>query len=187
MKVTTTLSDNTDGLVIWNTDAPDNGVLVPAAVEVRAERGGQMLEFALRLDADGVVRTSDLRIVGPVDASLLRRLGVATAAETALAQTATRVQRDGRRISFDLFGKQVSPAEMRAALRSPARSRIDEPQLELTAQVYRAAVADGRRDATVAVADALGVSRATAARRVTEARSKGPLGLAYGTRAGEAQ
>jgi hypothetical protein len=59
------------------------------------------------------------------------------------------------------------------------------PELDDVVSEYRDAIERGSRSPTVDVARAFGVSRATAARSLAEARSQGLLGLALKARAGE--
>jgi len=82
-------------------------------------------------------------------------------------------------------GGRTMPAHD-AALPFKSRSRrVSVDELDQAAAVYRQAVAEGRRDATEAVATALHVSRSTAARRLAKARERGLLGKPLGTKAGE--
>jgi hypothetical protein len=71
------------------------------------------------------------------------------------------------------------------AFKPTGKRAIPFGEVEQAAAAYRQAVAEGRRDATMAVADALGRSRTTAARRIAKARDAGLLGAPLRTRAGE--
>lgn len=160
IKVTVTTED-------WSVDLtvrPDPVTLNPALAE----------EIVIRQRGDRMI---------PND--VLRSLRLGRVLEEVVRQNCLRFERKGNRwVAKNFRGEDPSPGELRKVLTS--RRTVTRADIEKAADVYRDAVAAKRRDATMAVAEALYISRASAARRVQKAREMKLLGPAAGTKAGEA-
>jgi hypothetical protein len=122
-----------------------------------------------------------------VSADVLRSLGLKDALKTIAERTATtwRLTEDGKSWEYDLLGEGTAPQDAALAFKPTGKHAVPFGEVERAATAYRDALAAGRRDATLAVADALHVSRTTAARRIAKARQAGLLGAPLDRRAGE--
>lgn len=116
---------------------------------------------------------------------ILRSLRLGRVLEEIVREYCVRYERKGDRwVAKDFKGDDPTPGELRKVLTT--RGTVSQADIEKAAEVYREAVQAKRRDATMAVAEALVISRASAARRIQRARAQGLLGPAAGTKAGEA-
>jgi hypothetical protein len=83
--------------------------------------------------------------------------------------------RNGRRIRRVLVESAATSGETRQVRGARKAIQIPRVDLGLVASTYRHALAEGRRDPTVAVAETIGRARSTAASYVSRARSSGLL------------
>lgn len=167
---------------------------IPVPITARVRTDGYEAEIVVTPNpATGVPSWSKLTIesrdgTGSNDA--LRAFGMRGVLEEIVRRAGTRYVRKGK----NRWGAEIvsgedrpGPLEVTSAFKG-RRHRVSEEEVEKAAAVYRQALADGRRDPTMAVSDAFhGMPRATAARRVQLARERGLLGPAVGTKAGEAK
>lgn len=125
----------------------------------------------------------------PVAPETLRSVGLGGVARQVVEKASVKMRRNEQGDGWvaeglDLFAG-VEPQDVAAAFKPPRRNKVDPGDVARAANLYREALAAGRRDATEAVAQALDVSRTTASRRIRQARDDGLLGEAPGTKAGE--
>jgi len=181
---------NGPGVLVRTGD--DVRIRVPDPIKVTVTTADWSVDLTVRPDpvtlnpslAEEVV----IRQLGdrPIPLDVLRSLRMGRIVEDIVREHCIRYEKRGNRwVAENFKGDDPSPGEMRKVLTS-RRGTVGQAEIDKAAEVYRAAVADGRRDATMAVAEALRLSRPTAARRVQRAREQGLLGPAAGTKAGEA-
>ena len=152
-------------------------------LEVAVDDGGRLRceSLTIRVAPGESLRTEQIRV------PLERLLHDST---SAVFEPAVCVGPDGKLQALATMTME-DIANMKRDLRRPARtsrgpgSRVSDGELREVTEIYRAACTSGRPPVN-AVADQMVVSRATAGRRIQEARRRGFLGPAVGTRAGEA-
>ncbi len=168
----------------------------PDPIRATVTTDSHTIRLVLRIDEDRLRPVVDEMHVyrrpsgAPVNADTLRSLGLQDALREIAERTGVRwVSDDGRswhldRTQANEYSGRVDAHEAALAFR-PRRRPGSPDEVQRAAAVYRDALANGHRNATERVAEALHVSRSTAARRITKARQAGLLGVPLGTRAGE--
>ena len=106
----------------------------------------------------------------PIGVDLIRSFRLGLARDEAVKAASTHWIRAGDSWRLDFEG--VSPRRMKAATQRRSR-RVTDADVRRAAEAYQEAKRSGRRDCLVAVAEACGVSRATAARYVNRAIEAG--------------
>lgn len=163
---------------------------VPDPIRVRVRSDEWEVDLTVR--PDPVDLTAGVQEVGPIRSlsdrnlptDIIRALGLGGVLDDVVASQCLRYEKVGGHYVARPFRKPTA-SEVRK-VRTPDRRLVDLAEVEKAAEVYRRAVADKRRDATMAVAEALNLTRRTAARRVDKARELELLGPVVGTKAGEA-
>lgn len=164
---------------------------VPDPIRVRVTSDLWEVDLTIRPDpvtlAPAIDDVGRIRRLGdrPIPNDILRSLGMGRILEEVVRQQCIRYEKVGNRWVGRPFN-DPSSAELRSVLKPPRPRQVPQAEVEKAAEQYRAALAEGRRDATMAVAEALSLSRPTAARRIQKAREQGLLGPIVGTKAGEA-
>lgn len=167
---------------------------VPDPIKVRVTGDTYVAELVIRPDPitlnPAIDEVLSIRKRGdrPIPNDVLRSLRLGRGVlETVVRENSVRSVRKGNRwVAANFQGEEPNPKELRRVFTSAVPRTVRPAEVEKAAEVYRAAVKAGRRDATMAVAEALNVSRPTAARRLDKARQQGLLGPAARTKAGEA-
>ena len=109
----------------------------------------------------------------PIPLDILRSLRMGRVLEAIVTQFSIRYVRKGSRWVAELVDPEPpSRDELRKVLTSRRTKDTMQAEIEKAAVVYQAARDEGRRDPTMAVAEALNMSRPTAARRVQRAREQ---------------
>lgn len=164
---------------------------IPTRLKVRVTTDLWEVDLLIRVELEppfapfidevlGIRRAGDRKF--PTD--LMRALRLGGVVEEVMRQKTWRYEKVGGR--WVLQNQPLSPAEVRTVTHPTKPKAVVEAEVEKAAEVYRAALAEGRRDATMAVVEALNLSRPTCARRIQKARQLGLLGPAARTKAGEA-
>lgn len=146
----------------------DGGHLRCESISIRAEEGQELRTKQIRVPLERLVQDSTSSAFEP----------------------AVCVGEDGKLEALATM-RPEHIEQMRRTLKQTKRpsrgpgARVPDAELQRVAEIYRAACAEGKPPVT-AVEFELPASRATAGRRIKEARRRGFLGPAVGTRAGEA-
>lgn len=175
--------------------SPNVKITVPDPIKVRVTGDSYVVDLVVRPDPEtldpAITKILSIEPLGdrPIPKDVLRSIGLGRVLEQVVRRFCIRweLSEDGRTWQAENFkGKDPTPAEMRKVMTRPRSREVTDSEVVRAAEVYRKAIEDGRRDATMAVAEALTVSRATAARRIDKAREKKLLGPAQRATAGEA-
>lgn len=173
--------------------SPTEKLEVPDPIKVRVTNDHFEVDLVVRADRETLLpQVSEILRIKPIGRrgftnDLWRSLGFGKVLEEVVRTCAQRYELEGDKwvSHWQPPFREPDAAEIRKVMTAGKR-QVPHEDIERAAEVYREAVAAGRRDATKAVAYALNVSRPTAARRVEKARALGLLGASSGTKAGEA-
>ena len=172
------------GVVVPNDDG--GATFIPSEIMAVMEGEPWVVTMIIQTDltADGpTAEITELKLTKrdggkPIKPDLIRGMRIGEAMRTAIHDASSRLERvqfnnggEGWRLAADHIPKARQATSIERVIRQKQRnSKVDE-QVEQAAQAYRAAAGDKYN----AVAQALGVSRATAARRIALAREQGLL------------
>lgn len=175
---------------VWSRTSKDVRLQIPDPLRVRITTEAYVVEMTVVPDETLSPAIKEMSVKGrgsgTVPTDLLRSIGLRGILEDVVQRFSLRYVRKGNRWVTQLLQPEPPQAwEVKQVFKRRRPSRVPQEEIETAAEVYRAAVAAGRRDATMAVAEALRRSRPTAGRRVDLAREQGLLGPSIGTVAGE--
>ncbi len=155
-------------------------VFVPDPIDAHIADAPWDVRFRLSVDSEGVPVVSELHLEQkpdgpPISASMLRdpRVSLGKAIELAIEQASTPAQWDGKVLRFSSELGDTKPGAARAVLKRQ-RGAVQMDELRRAVDVYKRAL-NKPGDTYSAVAEALNVSRPTAARRIQRARALGLL------------
>lgn len=167
-----------------------DGYVVPSHFTAKSES----LQLELEIEfVDGAPRVRRIELAGEhITGETLRRLQIGRLTRQAVAGaflSAQRAEVDGQpALIIDQSRTEAAANAYNEYVQDARRPRSGAPltddDLQNVADLYRAALADGRPP-TQTIANEMHASRATAARWVARARERGLLGAAIPGRAGE--